>query len=356
MPLSALEIPPPKNWQDFESLTLSSFKIRWQNPDLVKNGRQGQPQAGVDIFGNDFWGKPVGVQCKQTPKLEFTVIEKEIARAETFDPPIKAYYFATTAETDAVVQKEIRQLSHKRVADSKFEVGVFFWEDIITELSKNQAEFALHYPQFNLTAALPQISGARKPAILDLAYYGPFVDEYMDLLFGEFSQISNANPYELHRLLLSVEIACTVLFEHTRSNPLITDTRAIWQFVDSYVIKRDAGIGGWKEISGTVKRLENSITAIENLFSGQELAIFKLGLILGRWNITTPDGYLLRKANVDRFRELFIALNPSAADIAEFDSELDKYFIDPESFSNIDTAFKIYNIVRRRLTRAAITE
>ncbi len=40
---------PPAHWQDFEDLCLKLWRRRLI--DAKKNGRSGQPQAGVDIFG-----------------------------------------------------------------------------------------------------------------------------------------------------------------------------------------------------------------------------------------------------------------------------------------------------------------
>ena len=42
---------PSGNWQDFEDLCLKLWRLRLI--DAKKNGRAGQPQAGVDIFGRD---------------------------------------------------------------------------------------------------------------------------------------------------------------------------------------------------------------------------------------------------------------------------------------------------------------
>ena len=64
--LSNMQDPPPKDWSEFESITLSSLKIKWKSPNLTKHGRQGQAQAGVDIYGEDDLGRFVGVQCKLT--------------------------------------------------------------------------------------------------------------------------------------------------------------------------------------------------------------------------------------------------------------------------------------------------
>ena len=45
-----IQLPPPANWQDFEDLCHRLWSSIWgTNPQ--KNGRQGQPQCGVDIYG-----------------------------------------------------------------------------------------------------------------------------------------------------------------------------------------------------------------------------------------------------------------------------------------------------------------
>lgn len=55
---------PPDRWQDFEDLCLQLWRPRLI--DAKKHGRQGQPQAGVDVFGRDpKTGARWGVQCKQ---------------------------------------------------------------------------------------------------------------------------------------------------------------------------------------------------------------------------------------------------------------------------------------------------
>jgi hypothetical protein len=46
-----LQYPAPANWQDFETLCLAIWREIWGDPNAQKNGRTGQPQAGVDVFG-----------------------------------------------------------------------------------------------------------------------------------------------------------------------------------------------------------------------------------------------------------------------------------------------------------------
>src|ERR1700676_2598167 len=59
---------PPNDPTAFESLCLELWRDIWNDPNAQKNGRSGQPQAGVDVFGQHD-GKWAGVQCKQKDGL-----------------------------------------------------------------------------------------------------------------------------------------------------------------------------------------------------------------------------------------------------------------------------------------------
>ena len=48
---SNLQIPPPANWQDFKTLCCDLWRAIWKDPNTQKNGRQGQQQNGVNIYG-----------------------------------------------------------------------------------------------------------------------------------------------------------------------------------------------------------------------------------------------------------------------------------------------------------------
>ncbi|MBK9504391.1 MAG: hypothetical protein IPO03_03310 [Bacteroidetes bacterium] len=84
--LSNISFPPPKSWDEFEEISLDALRIKWDSPNLQRNGRQGQPQSGVDIYGDDFLFQTAGVQCKKTDtELTLKFIEEEIKNAENFE-------------------------------------------------------------------------------------------------------------------------------------------------------------------------------------------------------------------------------------------------------------------------------
>jgi hypothetical protein len=141
-------IPPPKSWDEFEDIILSAAKLRWSSRDFFRHGRRGQSQQGVDVYGQDAEGRHLGVQGKNT--ITGTTrkdVMEEIAKAESFDPPLNALYVATTAKRDANIQSVVRNISASRQRDNKFSVGILFWDDIVQDLARDEAELFKHYSQ-----------------------------------------------------------------------------------------------------------------------------------------------------------------------------------------------------------------
>ena len=66
MDFRAKQIVPPRDWTTFEDLCLALFRAEWNDSFAQKNGRTGQPQHGVDVFGSPQTSRGViyGVQCK----------------------------------------------------------------------------------------------------------------------------------------------------------------------------------------------------------------------------------------------------------------------------------------------------
>jgi len=143
-----LKVAPPRSWDEFEAITCSSAKNRWNNPNFTRHGRQGQMQDGVDVYGNDNDGKLVGLQCKNSVSgVTEEVIAEEVKKAEAFTPALTHLYIATTADTDRKVQGAVRDLSTAREAAGKFGVSILFWTDIWQDLTKVEARLFQHYPQ-----------------------------------------------------------------------------------------------------------------------------------------------------------------------------------------------------------------
>jgi hypothetical protein len=134
----------PQNWQDFESLCKKLWGEIWRCPEIKKNGRLGQVQNGVDVYGIPKGEtKYYGVQCKgknEYSDKQFTEQElvAEIENAKRFTPPLKKLYFATTALKDAQIEAFVRQKNVEHLSTGLFEVHLFCWEDVVELIDENK--------------------------------------------------------------------------------------------------------------------------------------------------------------------------------------------------------------------------
>ena len=282
--LSSMRIPPPTSWDEFEDITLSSLKIKWTSPNLVRYGRQGQPQQGVDIYGEDDLGRCVGVQCKLTENnLDISSIRREVTKARKFRPNIEAFYIATTALADARLQQRVRLLSSDRVKRKQFPIGIFFWHDLVQELSKNPAEFKKHYPQLALESEQKPTS-TRLLSLLDIAYYGLSLSEYMWLLFGEPGWLAQEDPHQLDVLCGIIKGCANVLFDSESASKFIEKLKELTEYCIPYAQGKKDSPQGWQPADVLVQSIEQTIANLEYTLSGQALAAFTLGHALGKWN------------------------------------------------------------------------
>ncbi|MGB1295418.1 MAG: hypothetical protein ACPG6V_08035 [Flavobacteriales bacterium] len=135
----------PENWQDFESLCKKLWSEIWSSPETKKNGRSGQAQQGIDVYGMPTGEKSYyGIQCKgkddyTNSKLTEKEIDREIKLALEFEPPLKKMYFATTANKDVNIESYIRVKNIEHVENGLFEVHLYSWEDIVDLIDENRS-------------------------------------------------------------------------------------------------------------------------------------------------------------------------------------------------------------------------
>ena len=133
MSLANTSLPKPKIWQDFESLTRELFACVLNDPHTQKNGRSGQKQSGVDVYGYRSVDYLVGVQCKEKFKRKITddELRAEVTKSKTFKPQISEFILVTTAPRDQKIQECARLITEKMAyADHPIFVAVWGWEDI----------------------------------------------------------------------------------------------------------------------------------------------------------------------------------------------------------------------------------
>lgn len=143
----------PKDWQAFERGCRTLFECIWGDPDAQLNGRGGQGQNGVDIYGHDrnHNNEFVGVQCKGRNagfNAALTAIElrEEIEKAKAFRPRLHKFIIATTAANDAVIQKVAREISKRHEKLGIFSVHVYGWEEISARIASHDKAIRAFHP------------------------------------------------------------------------------------------------------------------------------------------------------------------------------------------------------------------
>jgi hypothetical protein len=123
--------------------------LRWGHGNFFRNGRLGQKQDGVDIYGSEAASDIIGIQCKNTNgHISESLVLKEIEHAEQFLPALDVLYIATTCSRDGTLQRKLRLISEDRAARHAFPVYLLFWDDILSDLAKEDAEFFKHFPEY----------------------------------------------------------------------------------------------------------------------------------------------------------------------------------------------------------------
>lgn len=145
----------PENWQDFESLCKKLWGEIWACHEIKKNGRSGQNQHGVDVYGipkseSEYYG----IQCKgkddyTKSQLTKSEIDTEISKAQEFKPKLKKFYFTTTANKDSEIEEYIRIKDVENRNVGQFEIHLFSWEDIADLIEENKNTFDWYVKNIN---------------------------------------------------------------------------------------------------------------------------------------------------------------------------------------------------------------
>lgn len=142
------DLPKPKSWDEFEDICADLLKCMWSDPYVVRNGRSGQRQHGVDIYGKPVHLKgrgseTAGAQCKRVEALTEEDIKNEIEQATEFKPSLEEYLLLTTLKRDAGLQEYVRTQDWKISR-----VEILFWGDLSLQLSGSDELLKKHFPQW----------------------------------------------------------------------------------------------------------------------------------------------------------------------------------------------------------------
>jgi hypothetical protein len=148
------QLRPPQSWDKFEEICADLFARIWDDAHVVRYGRSGQIQHGVDIFGRDN-GKHTGVQCKlkrDGAAIRLTVVEidAEVAKARTFVPALDNYIIVTTAGNDTRSTDRTNSISAEHEKSGLFRVTVYGWTEIARRLQDYPDLLKKHFSSFTL--------------------------------------------------------------------------------------------------------------------------------------------------------------------------------------------------------------
>lgn len=294
--IQSMELPKPANWQELETIVRDAQAQRWKSTTLTKNGRSGQKQAGVDIYGPDDLGRPVGIQCKRyKPPLALKHVTDEIAKAEKFNGQLTTLYIATTADHDAKLQEQIRSLSDARVAQGKFAVALLFWDEIVAGL---------------LLADTQSVDKERLIGALELGYRSGDLWAYIVLIYGEFGWMAQTDPDELIANLHIMERRTQQLLPPDDAAPILA---SLAEVRDGCLSPKNAK-ADWHPVEDHAKRVASRVQAAASLLPLGESNMLDLALQLGRIYHHT-DGLPSAKVRNDVEQKVRSVL-PAASDAA----------------------------------------
>lgn len=174
------QIPPPATWQKFEKLCHLLWMDILNDRNIQLHGRQGQSQAGVDVYGTDAKTKEFTcIQCKgknqnyNQEELTESDLRKEVEKAKNFTPiPPQIFILATTAPNDQKIQKVAREITEEHKKVGLFKVFVMGWDDLCQRIAISERVINEFYPHLlpkndeflnfakNISKSLSSISNA----------------------------------------------------------------------------------------------------------------------------------------------------------------------------------------------------
>lgn len=227
-------LPILEHWQDFETLCCDLWRQLWKDPNTQINGRRGQAQKGIDIYGRPNQGNEwAGVQCKHKEQLVGArLTRKEIVEAvkeaRNFKPPLSQLAIATTSPRDARLQESVRKIDDAERKAGAFSVTVFFWQDIVSNLQDFPELLRKFYPIFYFQPQLrPEAVG--EPAAATGLEVELKVDDELDYvgLVPAYSSVDPTQPPDL-----TVLAAGLSHIEVTNHDDLPTEIQRLWLSIE----------------------------------------------------------------------------------------------------------------------------
>lgn len=218
------DLAPPRSWDHFEELCADTFQEEWQDATLVRHGRAGQAQHGVDIVGRIGAVWPVGLQCKKKTRwpvkeVRTSELDEEVEKAKNFNPPLQAFYLISTAPDDQPLQEHARIITDRHKQQGLFSVSVLGWGELVRRATRHNNVAAKHFGPFSTGPATPLLATWRAANAKLLMN-----DDELAISIKEL--IHDLIDYPAGRIILRQQETEDLLFQITNRQAAETDTLA----------------------------------------------------------------------------------------------------------------------------------
>ncbi len=144
----------PGNEDEFEDFCVRFYRHFLKRATLVRYGKRGEKQDGIDIIDQVPRKPHVAIQCKYheiTKTITPKSIKHEVLLAETSVHKVDHYIIATTAKKSRYAQDTVIKLNQRPANIRRFTVEIHFWEEICTHLSEFGQALAdfIFYPELS---------------------------------------------------------------------------------------------------------------------------------------------------------------------------------------------------------------
>lgn len=141
--------PIPESDDVFDEMVRDACSIEWNDPTTQRNGRSGQSQNGLDVFGypNGPAGRCRGAQSKLRTKgkqLSKGEIDDEIMKAISSPLNPDQLIIVTSTGRDTGLQAYVDHVSREQTKKNSFPVKIWFWDDLLERLLVDR-RFLLKY-------------------------------------------------------------------------------------------------------------------------------------------------------------------------------------------------------------------
>lgn len=162
------KLKPPASWEEFEDACADLFERLWNFKELVRYGRQGQEQHGIDIYGQED-GAHVAAQCKQRrqwppTKLTTADVDDTVEKAKSFTPKLAKLFIVTTAENDKAVTDHAEAINARHKELGLFGVHVYGWSELQRRFHNYPDLLEKHFNEITIRALRTDIQDLHKVA------------------------------------------------------------------------------------------------------------------------------------------------------------------------------------------------